>query len=152
MSHVRKCLKCSKLLPGQTAADGSGAVPKAGDVAICFECGEVMIFEGVGFRYPTPEEFSELFADQAFASTIAAVAIRLSGAKDPAAVIVNDKGVATVLAEEAATICENCGKLRECRPYGLRKADGSRMRVCFDCADLNPAETERAFDERIEGR
>jgi hypothetical protein len=45
-----------------------------------------------------------------------------------------------------------CGKLDECRSYGPRKADGVRMRVCFDCAQKDQDEALRALNERIEGR
>jgi flavoprotein len=83
---------------------------------------------------------------------MARVAIKLSGAQIPAAVIINDQGVTTVLAVEPDEKCEMCGEMKECRSYGPRKADGVRMRVCFDCAHKNEAELHRAFNERIEGR
>ena len=47
--------------------------------------------------------------------------------------------------------CEDCGNLDELRPYGKRKANGARMWVCFDCAAKDPAERDRAFDERFRG-
>jgi hypothetical protein len=132
--------------------DGSDSTPKDGDVAICFECGEAMIFQGVSFRYPTPEEFQELMRDEDFVKAMTAIAIKVSGAGDPAAVIITDQGVATVLAPGPDTICEMCGKLDETRPYGPRKPDGARMRICFPCAHKDEQETMRAFEERIEGR
>jgi hypothetical protein len=48
-------------------------------------------------------------------------------------------------------ICEECGKLEELRPYGRKKENGVRKWVCFDCAAKDPAERDRAFDERIDG-
>jgi hypothetical protein len=147
-----RCLKCKAILPFQNAVDGSASRPHNGDVAICWECGETMIFEGKGFRLPTPEEFQELLNDEDFTRAMAAVAVKLSGAQDPAAVIINDKGVTTVLAQTPDAVCEMCGKTDELRPYGPRKANGVRMRVCFGCAQKDEAEARRAFVERIEGR
>jgi hypothetical protein len=152
VSYVRKCLKCGKPMPLHEATDGSDAMPCDGDVAICFECGSVMMFEGKSFRLPTPEEMSGLLADKAFARALAAVAVKNSPAVHPVAVVFGDSGHATVLAPEPDEICEMCGKMDECRSYGPRKADGVRMRVCFPCAHKDEAELHRAFDERIEGR
>ena len=152
MSYVRKCLKCRAPLPFCDPIDGSDVKPYDGAVSICFECGEVMFFQGKGFRSPTPEEFSELLKDKQFARALAAIALKNSKAKDPVAVVFGDSGHATVLAPEPDEICEMCGKMMECRSYGPRKPDGVRMRVCFPCAEKDPAELSRAFDERIEGR
>jgi hypothetical protein len=131
--------------------DGSDDEPHDGDVAICWECGEAMLFEGRGFRYPTPEEFQELMHDEDFVATMAKVAVKLSGAQDPTAIIINDQGVATVIAPTPDAICEMCGKTDELRPYGPKNG-GVRMKVCFSCAHKNEDELRRAFDERIEGR
>ena len=152
MTYAPKCLKCGKALPDHDPIDGSDTKPYDGAVAICFECGEVMVFEGRGFRSPTPEEFQEFFADQDFVKAVTLVALKVSGAKDPTAVIINDKGVATVIAPEPDETCEMCGEMKECRSYGPRKPDGVRMRVCFPCARKNEDELMRAFDERLEGR
>jgi hypothetical protein len=152
MTHAPKCLKCRATLPLQSAVDGSDSTPKPGDIAVCFECGEAMIFEGVSFRLPTPEEFGEMLDDPDFVVAMAAVALKKSTVKEPVAIVFGDSGHATVLAAEPDEICEMCGKLDECRSYGPRKADGVRMRVCFPCAHKDEAELRRAFDERIEGR
>lgn len=152
MKHAPKCLKCQIPLRGHDAVDGSGRQPSDGDVAICWHCGEAMIFQGASFCLPTQEEFSELMADDEFSAAMAAVALKNSGSKAPAAVIISDTGHMTVLGREDDTICEKCGQLAETRPYGKRKPNGERMRVCWACASLDPVETNRAFEERIEGR
>jgi hypothetical protein len=153
MAHAPKCLKCGLPLPHQEAADGSRSRPKTGDVAICWECGEAMIFEGVSFRLPTKEEFTEIMEDDECSRILAAVAIKVSGVKDPAAVIFSaEAGRATVISPQPPAICEMCGKLDELRPYGPRKADGARLKVCMRCADKDPADALRAFLERLDGR
>jgi hypothetical protein len=153
MSHAPRCLKCGVSLPFQDAIDGSDATPHDGAVAICFECGEAMIFTGKSFRYPTPEEFGELLQDEDFVKMLALVALKVAKPQDPAAILIDPTtGTRTILATEPDEPCELCGKMMECRSYGPRKADGVRMRVCFPCAEKNPAETERAFSDRIEGR
>jgi hypothetical protein len=153
MSYVPKCLKCGEPLPLQKAVDGTSDTPKDGDVAICFECGEAMIYQGKGFRAPSAEEFTELLDDADFAKAMAAVALKnLSPENIPAFVVFGESGHATVLATEPDEKCEMCGNMDECRSYGPRKADGVRMRVCFRCARKDKAEMLRALDERIEGR
>jgi hypothetical protein len=153
MTHAPKCLKCGKPLPFQDAFDGSDSTPKPGDIAVCFECGEAMIFGGAAFRLPTQEEFSEMLNDPDFVRAMAAVALKNSKPGSiPEFVVFGDSGHATVLATEPNEICEMCGNMDECRSYGPRKADGERMRVCFPCARKDEAEMQRAFDERIEGR
>lgn len=37
------------------------------------------------------------------------------------------------IAEELATVCELCGKIDECRPYGPNDEQ-----ICFDCAMATP--------------
>ncbi len=37
------------------------------------------------------------------------------------------------IAEEVATVCEMCGKIDECRPYGPNDEQ-----ICFDCAMSTP--------------
>jgi hypothetical protein len=153
MTHAPRCLKCNTTLPFSGPIDGSDDKPTDGSVAICFECGEALIFEGKGFRYPTPEEFGELMEDTDFAKALALVTLKVVKPKVPVAIIVDpESGTRTILATEPDELCEMCGKLMECRSYGPRKADGVRMRVCFPCAEKDPAELDRAFSDRIEGR
>jgi hypothetical protein len=147
-----RCLKCQEILSIQTAIDGGDSKPSTGDVAICFECGEVQIFQGAGFRLPTPEEFKEFLDDEDFTAAMAMVAVKNSKAEGAVEVVFGDSGHAIVLAPEPDEKCEMCGETDECRPYGPRKADGVRMRVCFPCAQKDPAEVQRAFDGRIERR
>jgi hypothetical protein len=151
MSRAPRCLKCNTPLPFHSPLDGSDTKPYDGAVAICFSCGEVMIFDGKGFRFPTPEEFGEVMQDETFAAGLAAVAVKVAKAKDPVAVVITDKGAVTVIAPEAPAICEMCGWLEELRPYGPRKADGARMRVCLPCGMKDPVETDRAITEQFEG-
>jgi ribosome-binding protein aMBF1 (putative translation factor) len=56
------------------------------------------------------------------------------------------------LEEEPPAPCEMCGRVEEVRAYGQRKPDGKRMRVCWDCALTDTAETARAFNEWFEGK
>jgi hypothetical protein len=157
MKRAPRCLKCGTPLPFQDPVDGSDTKPYDGAVAICWECGEAMLFQGSGFRAPTSEEFTELLDDKDFAKAMSLIALKnLAKAnptfKDPVAIVFGDSGHATVLATEPDEKCEMCGKMMECRAYGPRKADGVRMRVCFPCAEKDPDEMRRAFDERIEGQ
>lgn len=45
------------------------------------------------------------------------------------------------IAEEPDTICEYCGKVDECRPYGA-----NNEQICFDCAHSTPE--RKAIAER----
>lgn len=56
-----------------------------------------------------------------------------------------------VIRELEPDVCENCGKTDELRPYGLRKENGNRMWVCYDCGMQNKEEATKAFMERLEG-
>jgi hypothetical protein len=38
-----------------------------------------------------------------------------------------------VIAQEPDQMCEMCGKIDECRPYGL-----NNEQICFDCAMATP--------------
>lgn len=42
------------------------------------------------------------------------------------------------IAVEPPQTCQHCGKETKCRPYG---ANGEQ--ICWDCAQLDPATTER---------
>ena len=52
------------------------------------------------------------------------------------------------IAEELPTVCEMCGKIDECRPYG---PNGEQ--VCFECATtkLDPKQVEKRMGEYIFG-
>ena len=50
------------------------------------------------------------------------------------------------IAEEVATVCEMCGKIDECRPYGPNDEN-----ICFDCAMKDEATTERKMAAYIFG-
>jgi hypothetical protein len=43
-----------------------------------------------------------------------------------------------IIAQQADEVCEMCGKVDECRPYGANDEN-----ICFDCAMLDKATTER---------
>lgn len=43
--HKPHCLKCKAILSNQQAVDGGDSKPHDGDVAICLECGEAMLFQ-----------------------------------------------------------------------------------------------------------
>jgi len=43
-----------------------------------------------------------------------------------------------IIAQQADEVCEMCGKVDECRPYGPNDEN-----ICFDCAMLDKATTER---------
>ena len=58
---------------------------------------------------------------------------------------------AVLLAEEAADTCEKCGKVDETRPYGPKLESGRRMRLCFACAMLDKAQTNKAISEFFDG-
>jgi hypothetical protein len=45
------------------------------------------------------------------------------------------------IAQELDTVCEQCGKIDECRPYGLNDEQ-----ICFDCAMDTPE--SRSIAER----
>ena len=47
------------------------------------------------------------------------------------------------IAEEPDTVCEFCGKIDECRPYGPNKEQ-----ICFECATATP-EMKAIADKRM---
>jgi hypothetical protein len=51
-----------------------------------------------------------------------------------------------IIQEQAPEVCEMCGKIEECRPYGPNDEN-----VCFDCAMKNPAAAERKMAAHIFG-
>lgn len=53
-------------------------------------------------------------------------------------------GAILVIADEDDDICEMCGKLEECRPYGP-----GGQNVCFDCAMKDEKEASRQFNKQF---
>ncbi len=51
-----------------------------------------------------------------------------------------------IIAEEAPRMCEMCGTIDECRPYGA-----NYEQVCFDCAMKDPETAEKRMAEYIFG-
>lgn len=51
-----------------------------------------------------------------------------------------------VIAEQAPEVCEMCGKVDECRPYGPNDEN-----ICFECAMKDPETTERKMAAYIFG-
>jgi hypothetical protein len=140
------CLNCGKRLNGLT---GPKARPSPGDIMMCTECHYVMEWNGAGFSELSAETMVEL-ADhpelqKGLAITKAFQDLKAKGELTPNVRVV-------VLEALDPQICEDCGKLEECRPYGKKKPDGERMWVCMPCAEKDPAEMSRAFDERMEGQ
>lgn len=50
------------------------------------------------------------------------------------------------IAPEPVTVCEACGKIDECRPYGP-----NYEQVCFECAMKDPETTKKRMNEYIFG-
>lgn len=50
------------------------------------------------------------------------------------------------IAEQADEVCETCGKIDECRPYGANDEN-----ICFECAMKDEATTERKMAAYIFG-
>lgn len=53
-----------------------------------------------------------------------------------------------VIAQEPPQVCEMCGKIDECRPYG---PNGEQ--ICFECATTkcDPAQVEKRMAQHIFG-
>jgi len=51
-----------------------------------------------------------------------------------------------IIAPQADEVCEMCGKVDECRPYGPNDEN-----ICFDCAMKNKETTERKMAAYIFG-
>lgn len=157
------CLQCGALLTGITGPKDHA--PQKGSIMVCAYCHYVMEWSGEGFTELSAEAMKEIEDEpelqEALAVTRAFKASQREGplvveTDDPAAAIDYIKGInpaikVVVFEELPPEICEDCGQLKELRPYGLRKPDGVRKWVCKDCAEKNPEELERAFVERMEG-
>lgn len=65
MSDLSRCPACGGSCAGQTAVDGSGDDPVAGDYGLCDRCASLHVFTGVGSekRDPTVEELAIFVAD-----------------------------------------------------------------------------------------
>lgn len=50
------------------------------------------------------------------------------------------------IAQQLDEVCEMCGKLDECRPYGPNDEN-----ICFDCGMLDEETTKRKMDQYIFG-
>ncbi len=51
-----------------------------------------------------------------------------------------------IICEEPPRMCEMCGAIEECRPYG-----SNDEQICFECAMLDEATTERKMAAYIFG-
>ena len=51
-----------------------------------------------------------------------------------------------IIAQQADEVCEMCGKVDECRPYGPNDEN-----ICFDCAMTDKETTERKMAAYIFG-
>lgn len=51
-----------------------------------------------------------------------------------------------IIQEESPQVCQICGVIDECRPYGPNDEE-----VCFDCAMKDPETTERKMAAYIFG-
>lgn len=51
-----------------------------------------------------------------------------------------------VICEEDDSLCELCGRVAECRPYGPNGES-----VCFDCAMKDEAAAQRGFNRLVMG-
>jgi hypothetical protein len=53
-------------------------------------------------------------------------------------------GETFIIEEEPERMCELCGKMAECRPYGPKGEQ-----VCFECGMKYPGVAERQFAKRL---
>ena len=146
------CLACGKPLTGLTPMDGETMTPNAGALMICGHCSYIQMWDGAKLVELPPEVMKEIEDDPACAPELQ-VALAMTKAFRQAGVTPQTAGEVKVIVLEnlPPEICEECGKLEELRPYGLKKASGVRKWVCMDCAQKNPEEMSKAWDERMEG-
>lgn len=140
------CLNCGKRLNGLTGPKGG---PEPGSIMVCAECSYVMEWDGSQHVELTAALMTELSADQPELSKALALTKALQELRAMGELRQNVRVI--MLEPREPEICEACGKLEELRPYGKKKADGQRMWVCMPCAEKDPDELHRAFDERLEG-
>jgi hypothetical protein len=79
---VYRCPACGKVQDAQTALDGSAAVPAAGDLGVCFDCGELFEFTAEGPRSLGAVEAMRVLASHPdVARAVAAIRARAGGAR-----------------------------------------------------------------------
>lgn len=135
-----KCLHCGITLNGLTGPRGG---PTKGALMVCAKCSYVMEWDGDGFVELSAETMKEASEDPDVAQLLAVTRALRALPRIPDRVI--------MLEPREPQPCEVCGTIKECRPYG-KKVDGKRQWVCFDCGLKDPAEMERAFKERLDGK
>jgi hypothetical protein len=133
------CLHCGIVFDGLTGPKGG---PDKGSLMVCASCAYVSEWDGEKFVELSEETMKEASANPDFATLLDVTRKLRALPRMPDRVL--------FLEPRAPEICQDCGRLKELRPYGL-KVDGKRQWVCFDCSQKNPAEANAAFDERIEG-
>jgi hypothetical protein len=58
---IRRCLACGYPTDANTRIGGDKwEAPDDGAVSICISCGNIAIFDGPGFRWPTREELDDI--------------------------------------------------------------------------------------------
>jgi hypothetical protein len=134
------CLHCNEPL---TAITGPAERPITGALMFCGACGYAMEWDGEKNVEVSEAAMAEFSNDPRYDRLLAITRLLRDLPVTPQRVIMFEP--------REPEICEECGKLEELRPYGKKKPDGKRMWVCFDCADKDPAERDRAFDERMKG-
>lgn len=135
------CLHCGMPL---TAVTGPAERPDKGSLMICGGCSYVMEWDGEKNAEVSEAAMEEASKDPDYEKLLAVTRALRDLPRMPDRII--------MIEPREPAICEDCGKLEELRPYGHRKANGERKWVCKPCAEKDPAEMERAFDERMEGK
>jgi DNA-directed RNA polymerase subunit RPC12/RpoP len=136
------CLHCGKELDGISGPKGHD--PQKGSIMVCGYCSYVMEWGGEGFAELSEAAMKELETEPDLKQALARTRAFRAALKGEVKVL--------VLEELPPEICQDCGKLKELRPYGKKQANGVRQWVCKACAEKDPAEMERAFEERMEGK
>jgi len=52
-----------------------------------------------------------------------------------------------IIAQEPDQVCELCGKIDECRPYGPKDEE-----ICFDCATSTPEDPDGGLPLPVEDK
>jgi hypothetical protein len=135
------CLHCGAAL---NAVTGPAERPAKGSIMVCGECGYIMEWDGERHVELSEAAMTELSADPHYEDMLAITRRLRDLPRIPDRIV--------MLEAREPEICEDCGDLSELRPYGHKKSDGKRRWVCFRCAMRDTAETDRAIEERFEGR